>query len=105
MIKKALNPSSQKEEKIIKQPLFKMFMNNNKRKLHLVKNNKSNYKDSSKSNLEPFLKFLTNDSVNAKNLNKLTFNYDRKLNKDEYVCLLENINAFLVNFLKENNIE
>ena len=37
-------------------------------------------------------------------MNKITFNYDRNLNKDEYVCLLETINAFLVNFLKENNL-
>ena len=43
-----LSPKNKKEEKILKQPLFKMFMNNSNRKLHLIKNNISNSKDSSK---------------------------------------------------------
>ena len=45
-----LNPSSQKVEKMNKPPLFKLFMNNSNRKLHLINNNTSNSKDSAKSN-------------------------------------------------------
>ena len=48
--KRILSPKEQKEEKMMKQPLFKMFMNDSKRKLHLIKHNISNSKDSSKSN-------------------------------------------------------
>ena len=47
--KRILSPKEQKDERIIKQPLFKMFMNDSKRKLHLIKHNISNSKDSSKS--------------------------------------------------------
>ena len=49
----ALNPSGQKGEKIMKPPLFKLFMNNNNRKLHLFSNNISNSKDSAKNNSKP----------------------------------------------------
>ena len=48
--KRILSPKEHKEEKMMKQPLFKMFMNDSKRKLHLIKHNISNSKDSSKSN-------------------------------------------------------
>ena len=48
--KRILSPKNQKGEKIMKQPLFKMFMNDNNRKLHLLKHNISNSKDSSFSN-------------------------------------------------------
>ena len=47
-----LNPSSQKVEKMNKPPLFKLFMNNSNRKLHLINNNTSNSKDSAKSNFK-----------------------------------------------------
>ena len=47
--KKVVSPS-QKGEKTMKQPLFKMFMNDSNRKLHLIKHNISNSKDSSVSN-------------------------------------------------------
>ena len=46
---KILSPKNQKEEKMMKQPLFKIFMNDSKRKLHLIKHNISNSKDSSKN--------------------------------------------------------
>jgi len=98
MIKKALNPSSQKEEKIIKQPLFKMFMNNNKRKLHLVKNNKSNSKDSSKSNT----KFDNNDKnqIHPKNmhLNLQLFSYkilEAKHNSTPELFLKKRLNILI----------
>ena len=48
--KGVLSPKNQKGEKIMKQPLFKMFMNDSNRKLHLLKHNISNSKDSSFSN-------------------------------------------------------
>ena len=48
--KRILSPKNQKGEKIMKQPLFKMFMNDSNRKLHLLKHNISNSKDSSFSN-------------------------------------------------------
>ena len=48
--KRILSPKNQKGEKIMKQPLFKMFMNDRNRKLHLLKHNISNSKDSSFSN-------------------------------------------------------
>ena len=48
--KRILSPSSHKREKIMKQPLFKMFMNDSNKKLHLLKHNISNSKDSSQSN-------------------------------------------------------
>ena len=48
--KRALSPSNQKGEKMMKQPLFKMFMNDSNRKVHLIKNNASNTKDNSKNN-------------------------------------------------------
>ena len=48
--KRALSPSNQKGEKMMKQPLFKMFMNDSNRKVHLIKNNVSNTKDNSKNN-------------------------------------------------------
>ena len=48
--KRMLSPKNQKGEKIMKQPLFKMFMNDSNRKLHLLKHNISNSKDSSFSN-------------------------------------------------------
>ena len=57
------------------------------------------------ANIEPFLKFLTNDSIEVKNLNKVKFIYDRKLNdEDNYINLLENINNFLIDFLAQNKI-
>jgi hypothetical protein len=48
--KRILSPKNQKGEKIMKQPLFKMFMNDSNRKLHLLKHNISNSKDSSFNN-------------------------------------------------------
>ena len=48
--KRILSPTSRKGEKIMKQPLFKMFMNDSNRKLHLLKHNISNSKDSSITN-------------------------------------------------------
>ena len=48
--KRILSPKNQRGEKIMKQPLFKMFMNDSNRKLHLLKHNISNSKDSSLSN-------------------------------------------------------
>ena len=62
------------------------------------------FKASSNISLEPFLKFLTNDSVEAKNLDKEIYEYDRSLSKDNYICLLENINKYLTNFLSKNNL-
>ena len=51
-IKKSELPSKyKKEEKILKQPLFKMFMDDSNRKHHLIKNNFTNSKDSSKSHI------------------------------------------------------
>ena len=47
-----LNPSSKKIEKMNKPPLFKLFMNNSNRKLHLINNNTSNSKDSAKKNIK-----------------------------------------------------
>ena len=48
--KRIVSPKNQKGQKIMKQPLFKMFMNDSNRKLHLLKHNISNSKDSSFSN-------------------------------------------------------
>ena len=62
------------------------------------------FKASSNISLEPFLKFLTNDSIEAKNLDKEIYEYDRSLSKDNYICLLENINKYLTNFLSKNNL-
>ena len=62
------------------------------------------FKNSANNNLEPFLKYLTNDSIKAKNLDKLSFEYNKELNEDKYICLMENINSFLTNFLAKNNI-
>ena len=59
------------------------------------------FKDSSNSNLEHFLKLLTNDSINTKNLDKITFNYDKNLNEDKYIYLLENIKKNMKMIWKE----
>ena len=59
------------------------------------------------SALVPFLKFITNDQIDAKEkLKNLNFGYDYDLNKeDSYKCLLENIKNFLSDFLKKNNLK
>ena len=62
------------------------------------------FKDPSNNNLKPFLKFLTNDSGKTKNLDKINFKYDSTLHEDKYICLMENINNFLTNFLVENKL-
>ena len=55
--------------------------------------------------LSAFLKFLTNDGIKSDiDLEKIDYNYDYELNKDKYVCLLENINNFIKSFLLKNNI-
>ena len=58
------------------------------------------------SSLSAFLKYLTNDRIDAKvNLDNIPYDYDYTLNQnDNYVCLLDNINKFLTSFLKKNNI-
>ena len=48
--KRILSPTSHKSKKITNQPLFKMFMNDSNKKLHLIKHNASISKDSSQSN-------------------------------------------------------
>ena len=62
------------------------------------------FKDPSNNNLKPFLKFLTNDSGKTKNLDKINFKYDSTLHEDKYICLMENINNFLTNFLVESKL-
>ena len=59
------------------------------------------------SALVPFLKFITNDQIDAKEkLKNLNFGYDYDLNKeDSYKCLLDNIKNFLSDFLKKNNLK
>ena len=62
-------------------------------------------KNLSTASLGPFLKFMTNDKIPPNiNLDKIQYDYDYELNKnDQYICLLENINKFLTNFLKNLN--
>ena len=59
-----------------------------------------------KVSISAFLKFLTNDQIQANiNLDNIEYNYNNDLDKnDKYVCLLENINQFLKSFLRKNNI-
>ena len=58
----------------------------------------------SNESLAPFLKFLTNDSIEGNiDLDKIDYIY-QDLTNDKYQCLLENINNFLESFLKNNKI-
>jgi hypothetical protein len=53
--------------------------------------------------MAPFLKFMTNDKIpQTVKLEKIQYDYNYDLNKDSYICLLENINKFLSEFIKEN---
>ena len=63
-------------------------------------------KNLSNVSLSAFLNFITNDAIKSEDLlEKITFNYDYDLNKkDKYICLLENINKFLNEFLRKNKI-
>ena len=63
-------------------------------------------KNLSNTSLSAFLKYLTNDKIKSDfNLEKINFKYDHNLNKeDKYVCLLENINKFLNEFLVRNDL-
>ena len=63
-------------------------------------------KNLSNASISAFLKFLTNDSIQSDvNLEKIDYDYDYELNpKDQYLCLLENINKFLNSFLEKNKI-
>ena len=54
--------------------------------------------------LAPFLKFLTNDQIKNVDFNKIDYDYNYELNKDKYICLLENIDRFLNSFLSEHKI-
>ena len=57
------------------------------------------------TSLAPFLKYMTNDKIPPEvNLEKIQYDYDYELNKDQYICLLENINKFLNTFLLNNKI-
>ena len=59
------------------------------------------------SKLEPFLKYITNDLIDSSSdfQNLCQYTYDDTLdNNDKYKCLLENINKFLEQFLKNNSI-
>ena len=60
-------------------------------------------KNLSNASISAFLKFLTNDSIQSDvNLEKIDYDYDYELNpKDQYLCLLENINKFLNSFLEK----
>ena len=60
----------------------------------------------SNKSLAPFLKFLTNDTIEESvNLDKIEYIYDRDLGKgNKYLCSLENINNFLKLFLNNNGI-
>ena len=64
----------------------------------------NNYlKNLSNISMAPFLKFMTNDKIpQTVNLEKIQYDYNYDLNKDSYICLLENINKFLSEFIKEN---
>ena len=62
-------------------------------------------KNISPKSLAPFLKYLTNDIIESSvNLEEITYKYDNNLNNDSYLCLLENINKFLNEFLDETGI-
>jgi len=55
----------------------------------------------SNESLAPFLKFLTNDSIERNvDLDKNDYIY-QDLTNDKYQCLLENINNLLESFLKK----
>ena len=66
----------------------------------------SSLKNLSNSSISAFLKFLTNDQIQADvKLDKIDYNYNYDLNKkDKYVCLLENVNQFLKSFLDTNKL-
>ena len=70
-----LNPSSQKVEKTNKPPLFKLFMNNSNRKLHLINNNTSNSKDSAKNNIKSDNINSNKNQENIMPLNLQLFSY------------------------------
>ena len=61
-------------------------------------------KNLTKNTLTPFLKFLTNDQIKNVDFDKIVYDYNFELNKDKYICLLENINKFLNSFLSEHEI-
>ena len=63
-------------------------------------------KSSSNNSLASFLKYLTNDRIDAStDLDNIKYKYNTNLgNGDNLNCSLENINNFLNVFLQENNI-
>ena len=94
--KKVVSPP-QKGEKIMKQPLFKMFMNDSNRKLHLIKHNISNSKDSSGSNQ---IENETNSKIHPKNvyLNLQVFSYqilEAKHNSTPKLYLKRNLDILI----------
>ena len=68
---------------------------------------KNYFKNTSNIGIEPFLKYITNDLVESNVVSKreIHYKYDNNLGKgDKYVCLLENINKFLEEYLKNNQL-
>ena len=68
---------------------------------------KNYFENTSNETLDPFLKYITNDLIESNNeLDKSNqYKYDNRLgNGDKYVCLLENINNFLEEFLQRNSL-
>jgi len=63
-------------------------------------------KSSSNNSLASFLKYLTNDIIEASiDLENIKYNYNNNLGDgDNFICSLENINNFLNTFLQENQI-
>ncbi len=85
---------NKKEDKYIKKPLFKIFMEeNNKKKLHLLKNNISNSKDSGSHFRCEGDKFYTN-----KHLNLQLFSYkilEAKYNSTPELYLKKTLNILV----------
>ena len=68
---------------------------------------KNYFKNTLNNTIEPFLKYIANDLADSKiEINEYSrYKYNDSLaNGDKYICLLENINNFLKDFLAKNSL-